>query len=280
MIQRERRYLGYDGEEFVFDSKVTFLTECSAFFSTHLEASENGMDMVFNPPDYYDYPCSVSFIGTPEQVRSAVERFLSCTRRSPDGTKGCFVINGYKLYGTVIDITVTETYLTLWSADLTFRAKPVWTRETKLVTVNNTSFGIEDVQSPFYGSEKKYDYGYSYGYPNPNDRFTFDTESSFPVGFRLTIAGPWENPTVKVSGHIYTVNVNLARGEQLVIDSTMRRIYILSGGQSTDCFDKRSRDRDKQPFEMIPPRINTLEWTGRREFTLTLIEERDAAKWI
>jgi len=157
---------------------------------------------------------------------------------------------------------------------------PVWIRETQ--TISFSPAGQDDTiwGNQFSVTEaKEYPYGYDYGYPNPSEIHRFVNQSAVPCNFRLIIQGPWDNPSITIAGHVYNVNVTLAGGEQLIIDSMKREIVKVSGGERINAFPFRNREPGKSPFEKIPSGLNEVSWIGEHSFFLTLIEERSAPKW-
>lgn len=146
---------------------------------------------------------------------------------------------------------------------------PYWVRETS--TVFTASGGAAD------GMDYPHDYAYDYG----NDTIAKTIVNSGIVAspFRLAVNGPCINPAIYIAGHLYQVNVTVAEGQYLLIDSAAKTITLQANdGTKTNVFN--SRNKDSYIFEKIPAGANIVSWTGDFAFEVTLLEERSEPKWI
>lgn len=121
--------------------------------------------------------------------------------------------------------------------------------------------------------------------------FPFDYKNGLSVGeiyntgiistdFRIDIYGVVVNPSIFIGGHEYTVNVEVAKGEYLTIDSAHKTIIKTQiNGKKVNCF--AARNRSSYIFQKIPSGVSNVT-TGANEFSfsITLLEERSEPKWI
>jgi hypothetical protein len=149
---------------------------------------------------------------------------------------------------------------------------PAWFKEQthKFNTANSGSLGV--------GGGTDYPYDYSYDYALNLNGKNIVCNSIESNAFKLLIYGGAENPTVNIGGHSYTVNGVIYEGETLLIDSIAKTITLTTAaGYQINWFDKRSRD--KYIFEPIPAGQNTVSWSGKFDFELTVIEKRSEPRW-
>lgn len=162
------------------------------------------------------------------------------------------------------EITVTTDY-------------PWWTREIKY------SYTVGDVPPPegeIITTKRNLDYNYDYPIDymsNRGSRALYNT-AVVDSNFKLILYGPCVNPQVKISGHIYKVNIELIATEYVVIDSVNKTIikhnYV---GEDINVFSLRYKD--SYIFERIPAGENMLIWDGSFRFDLVLFDERSEPVW-
>lgn len=126
------------------------------------------------------------------------------------------------------------------------------------------------------------------GLDYPHD-FAFDFTSSLmsttlvntgftASNFRMMIHGPCTAPRVFISGHVYTVNCEVAGGEYLTIDSVAKTVTITAAdGTITNVFNQRGRE--SYVFEKIPSGTNVVTWDNEFGVDIILLEERSEPKW-
>lgn len=96
--------------------------------------------------------------------------------------------------------------------------------------------------------------------------------------FRLIVYGPATHPIVTIEGHEYDVDVDVARGEFLTIDSIEKTVFITNTkGETINCFS--DRNRDSYIFEKIPTGNNSVAWNSDFQFDVLLLEARSEPKW-
>lgn len=149
---------------------------------------------------------------------------------------------------------------------------PAWYKEQKYVfkTASGGALGV--------GGGTDYPYGYSYDYALSTTGRSIVCDSVVSNAFRLLIYGTVENPSVIINGHAYAIVGRISKGETLLIDSLAKTITLTTAtGQKINWFDKRNRTN--YIFEPIPAGQNTISWTGKFGFDLTVIEKRSEPRW-
>ncbi len=147
---------------------------------------------------------------------------------------------------------------------------PYWIKETK------TTFGYG-----IYSPGKNLDFNNDFAYDYTSNMLGKELKNTgiTPVNFKMIIYGACENPTINIGGHIYSVNVKLAKDEYLIIDSITKKIIQKhTDGSETNCFNLRNRE--SYVFEKIPVGVNLVSIVGDFKFDVTLLEERSEPKWI
>lgn len=121
-----------------------------------------------------------------------------------------------------------------------------------------------------------YPYRYNYTYAAGNLALVAQNDAAGASAFRLTIFGPASRPKITVNGKDYQVRVELAEGDQLVVDSRRRTVSLIwEDGTVEDVFRRRSAGM----FQPLPAGRLTLARNGDFGFDLTVIEERGEPKW-
>lgn len=184
---------------------------------------------------------------------------------------GEYYTNGY------ITASAKSSYLIkekLCKIDLTLTSDdPAWYKEQTYPFVLSSG-GAIGVGS---GTDYPYDYAYDYSLSMQGRTITCDSVSN--NAFKLLIYGPVVNPTVIISGHKYTINGTIGKGETVLVNSVTKTITLTTAtGHKVNWFDKRGREN--YIFEPIPSGQNTISWIGEFGFDLTVIEKRSEPKWI
>ena len=92
--------------------------------------------------------------------------------------------------------------------------------------------------------KRNFDYNYDFNYDFKNVYTVKDllNESIVESDFKIEIHGYCLNPSIKIAGHEYLVNVEVLEGSTLVIDSLTKKIYMIDAeGNQTNCFNQRNR---------------------------------------
>lgn len=145
---------------------------------------------------------------------------------------------------------------------------PMWVKETaKSYVVQQDVYAFLD-----------FPHGFPHDYRNMFSSITVCNESFTPSNFILQIEGNAHNPTLFIANHKYSVNVTVAEGEVLTIDSVNKTITLNKNGEVVNCFKDRSKD--SYIFEKIPSGVGVVTSPNQGlKFTLTLLEERSEPKW-
>lgn len=147
---------------------------------------------------------------------------------------------------------------------------PFWIRPA----LRTFTMQAEQVQSDFL--DYSFDYAYDYT-PDTAGAVTWATGSPFASEFFLRIYGAASNPQISVNGHVYGVNVSLASGEYLEIDSRAGTVVKVSGANRANVFDYRNKASNL--FQKMPGGSITVVWSGDFVFDLTLYQERSEPYW-
>ena len=183
---------------------------------------------------------------------------------------GEYYTTGYITSSAKSDYLISKQYtkidLTLVSDD------PAWYRERSY-----PFFAGEDESNDISGGiDYPHDYPYDFGYALGGRKITCDSVGS--NAFRLLIYGPVTDPSVVISGHVYSVKGTVNPGETLLIDSLTKTITLTTAaGLKNNWFDKRARE--DYIFEPIPAGQNDVSWPGTFGFDLTVIEQRSEPRW-
>ena len=147
---------------------------------------------------------------------------------------------------------------------------PEWVKET------TSSFGsASDTGEAFLD----FPFDFSFDYKNAMVNSFLINSGFAESNFRLTIYGAVSNPTIYINGHEYSVDVEIAAGEYLTIDSVAKTIVLTkNNGAKVNCFNKRNKD--SYIFQKIAAGSNTISSTIQQiRFDITLLDERSEPKW-
>lgn len=172
----------------------------------------------------------------------------------------------------------------LWTSEMVFfMPVEVWMRE-----VGSYIF-TGDQTDPSAASEiphANYPSNYPHGYVSGNLERIITNDAAFPCPFTLTIEGACSNPAITISaqggtGHVYNVNAEVGASERLIIDSMARTIGIYDAQNNLiqNAFADQNHDADKYVFEPLPVGNLSVRYQNIPSVTLTIYEERSAAKW-
>ena len=260
------------------------------------EVFEFGKDGIFvNTNDLHDYEWTVTKKGgriaaldraiskrqlpviiicdTEEKGIAARNRLMEVVEKDVLAMKHGQIILGDYYFKCFVTKSQKKNYLTtkrLMEVTLTLNTDlPYWVKES------TKSFG-----AAISGTGVGLDFSHDFPYDFTSDVTVMEVNNPGFVAsnFRLIIYGACRNPMVKVNGHAYQVNCDVASGEYLTIDSVSKKIFLTAiDGTTTNVFGLRNRE--SYIFEKIAPGRNAATWNGEFGFDVILLEERSEPKW-
>lgn len=163
-----------------------------------------------------------------------------------------------------------ESDAELMDVNLTIVAEnPIWVGEDNYIF---HSYGISS------NNNKRYPGRYPYRYANGlRSNYILNLHYT-EANFEMIIYGPVINPQVMIGANSYLVNIILEEGEHLRINSRDRTVTkILRNGEQVNAYHNRQKGREF--FRKIQPGRQTIQWSGKFNFDLTIYEERSEPKW-
>lgn len=271
---REIKYINHMNEELVFGGTKLWIEESDLLdFVWDVKSKNNritGFERgIINRKITIHIKCNSEIEGT-QKKNELFEVFEKdvLTRKH-----GKFIIGGYYLKCFVTESKKTSIMLRKGYMKVEVKVitdYPYWIKETK------TTFGYG-----IYSPGKNLDFNNDFAYDYTSNMLGKELKNTgiTPVNFKMIIYGSCENPTINIGGHIYSVNVKLAKDEYLIIDSITKKIIQKhTDGSETNCFNLRNRE--SYVFEKIPVGVNLVSIVGDFKFDVTLLEERSEPKWI
>lgn len=123
-----------------------------------------------------------------------------------------------------------------------------------------------------------YDYEYDYMYDVQSQKIVSNL-GSIPCDFIITIQGYVNHPIITIGDNVYSVDVEVPYGANLVIDSTSKTVILtLADGTKINAFG--ARDAEYYLFEKIASGKNAITWDGSYLWELLMIEERSEPRWL
>lgn len=179
-----------------------------------------------------------------------------------DQYQKCYIITSEKT-GWEYDIELldnTVTYVTEKSVWIT--EHPYYFKASEILSSNN----------------KRYPGRYAYRYANGLTNTSITNEHYAECNFRLIIYGPCTNPAIYVGGYGYLFKIVLEDGEYLEVDSAAETVTkYMTSGIKVNAFNNRNfADSVFRPIQTGRQEVN---WNGRFDFDLILLEERSEPKW-
>lgn len=120
--------------------------------------------------------------------------------------------------------------------------------------------------------------------PSPRSRFEAGEWGETPL--RLVFYGPVIDPSVRIGGNLYRVDVVVPEGGHLVVDplASPRSVTLVNAdGSAVDAFAKARRGDGlgggEYIFQPAPPGANEVEWDRSFGFDLTWYEEEGEPPW-
>lgn len=106
----------------------------------------------------------------------------------------------------------------------------------------------------------------------------FNIESLIPSDFIMRIYGPIANPTIKINGYLYGVDIEIESGGYVEIDSAKRTVfkYDRTGTKINVFFARR---KDTSVFEPIPGGSISVVRNGTYRVEIDVQRKRDEPEW-
>lgn len=146
---------------------------------------------------------------------------------------------------------------------------PFWVSENTYTFQNSGIFSTDN---------KRYPGQYQYRYANGTSSGYIMNPHFAESNFKMIIYGPVTNPMVSIGETSYLVNIVLEEGEYLEIESKNRTITkAMKNGERVNAFHNRAKGKDF--FQKISSGRQTISWTGKFYFELTIYEERGEPRW-
>ena len=188
-----------------------------------------------------------------------------------NNTAGRIYFGDYYIDCFVVSVDTMTAEIVYWAqCEITLYCPyPFWIKETKHSFEKRTGQGA---------GNKKYTGRYAYRYANGLINTAIINGHYADCDFELTFCGPVVNPVVNIGNHPYLVNISLAKGENLIIDSAAETVTkITKYGERINAFNNRSFENSV--FERIHPGKQSVGWSGRFSFDLVIYEKRGEPKW-
>lgn len=101
---------------------------------------------------------------------------------------------------------------------------------------------------------------------------------------KLIVYGPVVNPSVRLAGNLYRVDVTVPDGGYMDIDPLRRTVTVVAAdGTTMDAFSKAHRGSGagsgEYIFERVPAGTSEISWDNSFGFDLTLYEEEGEPAW-
>lgn len=193
------------------------------------------------------------------------------------GTPGTIHVNGWfqrcfvvasEVDGIGDDFFATELTLVLLDG--------VWRRGT------TTAFMSVRDSADYEFLDLPHDLPYDLGVTPPLQYAINPGYSGSPAKF--VVYGPAVNPSVRLAGNLYQVDVTVPDGGYMVIDPLRRTVTVVAAdGTTTDAFSKAHRGSGagsgEYIFERVPVGTSEISWDNSFGFDLTLYEEEGEPAW-
>ncbi|WP_294163140.1 hypothetical protein [uncultured Senegalimassilia sp.] len=152
----------------------------------------------------------------------------------------------------------------------------VWRRGT------TTAFVPVQSSADYEFLDLPYDLPYDLGAPQPRRYAVNPGYADSPA--KLVVYGPAVNPSVRLAGNLYRVDVTVPDGGRLEIDPLRRTVTeVLPDGTKIDAFSKAHRGSGagsgEYIFERVPVGTSEVSWDNGFGFDLTLYEEEGEPAW-
>lgn len=150
--------------------------------------------------------------------------------------------------------------------------KNLWIKQTGVTYL--AAGGLGETMNTAYD----YPYDYAYDYGCSVSKYTFKNNSFMESDFIMKIQGEVTSPKVYINNHLYSVDITLAAGDILEINSVDKTITLTkSNGETENCFDLRNRA--SYIFQKLAAGANILTSAQKLSIMLTYFDERGEPKW-
>lgn len=193
------------------------------------------------------------------------------------GTPGTIRVNGWFQRCFVVASEVDGIGDDFFAAKLTLvLLDGVWRRGTTTAfTPVRDSAGYEFLDLP-------HDLPYDLGATTPRQYAINPGYSNSPA--KLIVYGPVVNPSVRLAGNLYQVDVTVPEGGYMDVDPLRRTVTVVAAdGTTMDAFSKAHRGSGagsgEYIFERVPAGTSEISWDNSFGFDLTLYEEEGEPSW-
>lgn len=170
-----------------------------------------------------------------------------------------------------MDDRYAELHLTIHADD------PVWTRNHLY-----HFFPENELQD---GEYLDFDFDFDFDFAPPAPLRTIDCEAPNACPFLWRVFGPAQNPHITIGSNTYGVNVNVAPGYRLEVDSREGHKGVLlidAAGMTTDVYNERLRGAagsGSYILEPICPGSSVVAWDNSFGFDLIVYNQTSAPPW-
>lgn len=193
------------------------------------------------------------------------------------GTPGTIHVNGWFQRCFVVASEVDGIGDDFFTAKLTLvLLDGVWRRGT------TTAFAPVRGSADYGFLDLPHDLPYDLGATTPRQHAINPGYSGSPAKF--VVYGPAVNPSVRLAGNMYQVDVTVPEGGYMDIDPLRRTVTVVAADGSTmDAFSKAHRGSGagsgEYIFERVPVGTSEISWDNSFGFDLTLYEEEGEPAW-
>lgn len=128
-----------------------------------------------------------------------------------------------------------------------------------------------------------YAYDYAHDWKRGHAGDTLEVDTIGEAEFRLVVYGQADSPGVTIAGNTYKVNVTVADGSRLELDTRDKTIVVVDGqGSVTNAFDARERGRRGEgsyAFQPLPRGLLEVDSPGTFGFDVIVHDERTEPAW-
>lgn len=193
------------------------------------------------------------------------------------GTPGTIHVNGWFQRCFVVASEVDGIGDDFFAAKLTFvLLDGVWRRGT------TTAFVPVQDSADYEFLDLPHDLPYDLGVTPPRQYVINPGYSGSPAKF--VVYGPAVNPSVRLAGNLYQVDVTVPEGGYMDINPLRRTVTVAAAdGTTMDAFSKAHRGSgagsSEYIFERVPVGTSEISWDNSFGFDLTLYEEEGEPAW-
>lgn len=193
------------------------------------------------------------------------------------GTPGTIRVNGWFQRCFVVASEVDCIGDDFFAAEITLvLLDGVWRRGT------TTAFAPVHGSAGYGFLDLPHDLPYDLGATAPRRYAINPGYSNSPA--KLVVYGPAVNPSVRLAGNLYRVDVTVPEGGYMDVDPLRRTVTVVAAdGTTMDAFSKAHRGSGagsgEYIFERVPAGTSEISWNNSFGFDLTLYEEEGEPSW-